>query len=328
MNQSWNSLLDFETRDLVKEYYFKRHGRDLNSEKTNEINCNFIQGRAYFESARRADFTVSPLLLYYGVLSLSKGLILTMSLSIRETSLKSSHGLSINNWPEIINSRGFGKLKIKIENGSLGELLNITENKNYLRSNSNGVNLCSSFNSPEEDDIFSLEQLIPCFPDLKNEFNSWTGKELVFAIYQSINLVGDNRYEFTINKALSVDLINKLFPEEYCNNRTVNGKTISFETDDWAPNMTQQYGNVLGIGSVCIIPGLDNDKGFNMLCGMFVISYVFGMLARYYPSTWISLRRGNKGDRIYPFASRIQEFIHEKYPLAILDFLKSPYSFE
>ena len=59
-----------------------------------------------------------------------------------------------------------------------------------------------------------------------------------------------------------------------------------------------------------------------------MISYVFGMLARYYPTAWISLRRGDKGDKIYPFAYRIMEFIDEKYPWVIIDFLNAPYEFE
>ncbi len=61
---------------------------------------------------------------------------------------------------------------------------------------------------------------------------------------------------------------------------------------------------------------------------MFIISYVFGMMARYYPTAWISLRRGEKGDKIYPFVYRIMEFIDDKYPKVILDFLNAPYEFQ
>jgi len=52
------------------------------------------------------------------------------------------------------------------------------------------------------------------------------------------------------------------------------------------------------------------------------------MMARYFPTTWISLMRTEIGDKVYPFIYRVLDYIYEKYPKQILVFLNSPYDFE
>lgn len=54
-----------------------------------------------------------------------------------------------------------------------------------------------------------------------------------------------------------------------------------------------------------------------------MMSYVLGMMARYYPTTWIALRRAEKEDKVYPFIHRVIEFVDEKYPRVVLDFLQN-----
>jgi hypothetical protein len=61
---------------------------------------------------------------------------------------------------------------------------------------------------------------------------------------------------------------------------------------------------------------------------MYIVSYVLGMMARYFPTTWISLKRVDKGDKIYPFIHRILDFIKERFPEQVLDFLNTPYDIE
>lgn len=329
MNQDWNKLLEFETRDLVERFIKARFNRDASAAKIHEITSNFIQGREYFKSAQHSDFTVRPLLQYYGVLALSKGLILSLNPKLSETHLKSSHGLDVKNWKEIIKSKDFGKLQISVGDGSFSELLNATENTNYLRANSSGINWKSHLTKPSKGDVISLEQLIQYFPDLSVEFKSWTGKELDFAVIESVkHNSSNNTSEIKVRGTLNEDALEKIFPLSYCTNRTYENNIVKYESEKWGPNVTQKWSGPFNIGDPCAIPVIGNDIGLNLISGMFMISYVFGMLARYYPTAWISLRRGEKGDKIYPFAYRIMEFIDEKYPRVIIDFLNAPYEFE
>ena len=72
-NQEWHEISRFESYDLAKSWYQQTHQRQMNATKTRQVNAFFIQGREYFKSASSSDMSVKPLLLYYGVLSLSRG---------------------------------------------------------------------------------------------------------------------------------------------------------------------------------------------------------------------------------------------------------------
>lgn len=327
MNRDWNKLLEFETRDLVERFIVGRFGRKPNAAKVQEITSNFIQGREYFKSANESDFTVKPLLQYYGVLALSKGLILALNPSLSETHLKASHGLEIKNWKQILKSKDFEKLEIGIGDGSFSELINATDNCNYLRANSSGINWKSSLTKPKKGDTICLEQLIQYYPDLNAEFKSWTGKELVYVVINGSQHSEDIATISLQGKIKESDL-DLIFPEEYCKNRTFKNQVLKYESKNWGPNVTQKWDSPFNVGEACAIPVLKNDIGLNLISGMFMISYVFGMMARYYPTAWISLRKGEKGDKIYPFAFRIMEFIDNKFPKVVVDFLNAPYDFE
>ena len=97
-NQEWREISRFESYDLVRSWYQQTHQRQINAAKTRQINAFFIQGREYFKSASSADMSVKPLLLYYGVLSLSRGAILLRNTGKKEESLAPSHGLKEVNW--------------------------------------------------------------------------------------------------------------------------------------------------------------------------------------------------------------------------------------
>src|ERR1700686_4577345 len=99
---AWNRLAIFESRDLVRERFRSRHGRELASQKAEEIAAHISQGRAFFSSADRAQDSVRPLLQYYGVLALARALILYRSPTLRECGLSGSHGLSSLSWSQTL----------------------------------------------------------------------------------------------------------------------------------------------------------------------------------------------------------------------------------
>lgn len=333
MNKIWNELLEFETRDLVDRFMKKRFGGKPNARKIQQITSNFIQGREYFKSAEGSSLTVRPLLQYYGVMALSKGLILCLNVSLTEDQLKSSHGLEIKNWKEVFKSKDFEHLEITFGEGTFSELIRETENKNYLRGNSTGVNWSAKLRTPSKGDTISLKQLINYFPDLDKEYESWTNEKLKYAVIESY-FATDQNGEIKLRGVLDQEAVDLLFPVQYCINRTIdinsvtNKTSIKFGPGKWGPNITQKWHGQFDIGDACVIPVVKGDIGLNLLTGMYVISYVFGMMARYYPSIWVSLRRVETGDRVYPFALRILDFVQDKFPRQVLDFLNSPYKFE
>jgi hypothetical protein len=333
-NNSWNDLLAFESFDLVKRSVKRLTGREPNSEKTREITSNFVQGREYFTSANEAGITVRPLLLYYGVVALSRGLILALDPSKAEHRLKPSHGLEVKNWPEILKNKDFENLEIAVGEGTFSELLKVTENKNYLSHNTSGINYDALMTPPDQGYRFSFKGLIQYFPDLDKEYKVWLEKDLDYAVLESLKHSGENneKLEVSVNKCCNDELIELLFPTKYCPDRIISRQahktTIIFTCNKWMPNLTQCWKFPLDIGDVCVVPVMRDDKGLNLLGGMYAIAYVLGMMARYYPTTWISLMRSEKGDKIYPFVHRILDYIYDKFPKQVLTFLNAPYEFE
>jgi hypothetical protein len=323
MNKDWNKLLEFETRDGIDKFVKNKFNRIINKENSNEIIANFNQGREFFKSALSADFSVRPLLQYYWVLSLSRWLILALNPWVREANIKPSHWLCIKNWDTILKDKNFWNLEICIEKGSFYELMKTTDNKNYLRANSNIINYECSLNPPSIWDILKLEQLIQYYPDLNYEFQSWTNQDLTFIGVDSISFDTNGYPIIQLQKTINEEDLDKFFPKEYCIERICNDKTITYKNEKWWPNITQQWDGTLNIWNVCIVPVLKNDIGLNLISGMFMISYVFGMMARYYPTAWLGVRRGEKWDKIYPFAHRIAQFIDEKFPKVVLDILSN-----
>lgn len=330
MSSHWNELLEFESRDLLERYINCKHNRNVSSSRVNEIISNFKQGREFFESLNVAGNTVKPLLLYYGVLALSRGLILTLCPTRSEDSLKPSHGLEIKNWTNIIKNKDFENLKIVIGNGSLSELLVATNNENYFRANSTAVNYKTFIDIPKKGSSVLFGDLMRCFPDFQREYKVWLEKDLIYGVLNRLEVDEDlNRIRVDFQPKINHESIKSIFPEEYCidihfgDSPNLNVTTVSFRNTGWHPNVAQKWNGPFGISDACIVPPMPQDICLNMIGNMFIISYVFGMMSRYFPTTWISLRRGEKGDKVYPIANGILKFIEEKYPIVTLDFLKN-----
>ena len=79
IRETWYRLREFETRDITARSYKARHSRELSAAKARQISSSFIQAREYFRNASEADFTVRPVLQYYGVSALSLGTALFLA---------------------------------------------------------------------------------------------------------------------------------------------------------------------------------------------------------------------------------------------------------
>ncbi len=121
----WQSLSLFESYDYVARWYKKAHQRKPNSAKVSQINACFIQGREYFSNAASSAMSVKPLLLYYGVLSLSRGAILLKDISKKEELLKQKHGLEVDDWQTTLKGgiKTVLELQIKATDGTFRELV-------------------------------------------------------------------------------------------------------------------------------------------------------------------------------------------------------------
>ena len=334
MISDWDTLLQFQSSELVAQKFRKRHKRKLNSGKSQSIAAAVLQSREYFRSSQQSDISVRPLLLYYGVLTLSRALILFLDQNQSEASLKKSHGLEVLNWQDQL-SKGWAEVNglcVRVTTGTFKELLTATKNYSYLRLGSSGVGGKIAFDSPTNKTVFSFGEVTRCFPDLKTEWEAWMGKPYQYTRLKSYSPV-DGGFKSMVSRKEDLD---DIFPFALAGETTVLEQKHQFQVKgkkSFVPFMVQNFGDHLGlsraagIGDVWLIPPMDDDAEINTIGSLFIAAYTLGMLVRYYPSVWSTLGVG-KGNSIAPIVHQLLVFIEEKYPRVVVDHLRAPYPFE
>lgn len=335
----WNKLLEFETRDLVERFIKRKYNRDASARQVLEITSNFIQGREYFRNARQAAISVKPLLLYYGVASLARGLILALAPHRSEASFKPAHGLDTIDWQAALASKDFGKLTVSITAGSFHDLLTTTENRSYFKHNSSFVVWPVNFNIPELGTKIQLSDLLNTLPDLSDEFEAWSERPLAFAKIESFRHFSASEDEYTFSNSVTPETLKAIFPGELYNalfpeksygefvSDTTQNKIRVIAPSALHPQFSQMFRDPFnaGLREVVVTKSIDYKTHLNTLSQLYCLSYFFGMLARYFPSVWISLGRTEKGDAIYPLVIRSVDFIEKHFAELVLEFLAGPY---
>ncbi|MGF6847490.1 hypothetical protein QFZ51_002725 [Chitinophaga sp. W3I9] len=325
----WNNLQEFETRDLVERYIGKTYDRKASARQIIEITSNFIQGKEYFRNAADANISVKPLLLYYGVSALSRGLILACSPHISESSLKPSHGLSTNNWQEVLSRKDFQSLSVSITQGTFNDLLVNTKNKSNFRHNTNAINWNVDFPIPPIGTIINFAQLVQTIPDLKEQYERWTERRLPFLRLQQFMHHGESHYEYTIyKKKINEEDIADIFSKEQFGDYSISEEKSYLKlivAGNKVPQFSQSFADPFntGMGDVVITRQVNPGTNLSLLGQYYSLSFFLGMLCRYFPSIWISLSRTEKGDAIFPLLTRIMDDIETIYPSIVLDFLRA-----
>ena len=341
---TWYALREFETHDITARSYKERHLRDLPLVKGREIVASFAQAREYFTSAHLADHTVRPLLQYYGVATLSRGLVLFLSPGLRETQLKEGHGLERRAWKDVLQSSPvrFADLGVSLSSGLFRHLLDTVACKSYFRHRSHEVNISISLPVPGIGTKFTLGDIAARIPDLSDQHAAWLGKRPPFIPMGSFSSDDSGRrFEFALPKnilgptsmsvpGLSEPGVETMFPKDECPNRSVDGTgdsvIVSYD-QPFLPFLAQQSEHS-GVGHIVIYSPLESKQYFNPLTACFTLSFILGMLCRYFPTTWVTMANSEKGDAIYPFIIRASDWIQETFPALVVDILRGPYYFE
>jgi hypothetical protein len=330
MNEIWHFLREFESKDLVKRYVKNKFDFELNNAKASEIVSAFKQGRSYFKSASVADISVNPLLQYYGIVSLSRGLILILNKTSRENNIKPSHGLKIVNWSDVSKSGNIKDIVIKTTNGTFKELIRATNNTSYFRAGSSGINWKADYDVLIDDYKLNLKELTYSFPDLKQSAESWLNIEIPS---RALNKLNTTIEELNLTVELQGKGLTKdIFPESIFGKiettELQHTTKITYDTSI-VPHLSQKWVSAFQtIGDPYAIPPFENGIFLNDIAKTFAVSFIFGTIARYYPTTWNNINSGIKNDSVLPFAINFMDFAKDKFPRMVLDFIEAPHEFE
>ena len=333
-SQEWHNLSRFESYDLARSWYEQTHQRQMNAAKTRQINAFFIQGREYFKSASSSDMSVKPLLLYYGVLSLSRGAILLRNASKKGESLAQSHGLQEVNWRETVSGgiKNILDLRIQAHRGTFLELVDTIPNvhhtqyfshqsksKAVLQHDLGDLKFCKTGG------LLTLGDLLSRLKETMHSFQGVTGR--------------DPKWFLTIVTTYAAETHYLLFtkpPDEVLKLVDQRSVTIQPMPKGW-PNLTlpiPQQGLVFRHeaeathqskfplfheteGSQSTMHGIadfPNGDKLNEFFKLYLTSFILGTLARYYPSEWMALLSGSPGDFSRPLIFQAIEAIESDFP--------------
>jgi hypothetical protein len=337
-NEHWERLSLFESHDFVGSWYKKTHGRSLNSQKTKEITSCFTQGRQYFLSGANAEKSVRPLLLYYGVLALSRGTILLKSNDKSEANLKPSHGLETREWNETF-AGGIGnvlELKLSATSGTFSEFVTVVDNFHDASVWSAASNMklgsyrvvyakpsfLSSGTTVSLDDLLSRDQRLNiiyqestgkhprCHPaDIVLD-----GNTINIGFFAFSNGPGKEVFETCFKWPTGVKIEHRTTSCRL----PVPNFLARIETNDW--NKIKQHVPIwdyTGGDAFLVIQDFENGDRMSELYRTYLISYVLGMLVRYFPSRWVALLRNEKGDAAMPLLASAMGTVEIDFPKGI-----------
>ena len=331
----WKAISRFESHDFVAKWYFKAHGREASAAKVEQINACFAHGREYFRNAERSEMSVKPVLLYYGVMSCCRGVILANNPRKKEESLRPGHGLQTVDWQGTLSGgiKNVLELRIRATDGTFRELVDVCWQLKTLHMFSGPTNEMCSTGQPLGDIRFAmdgsqltLDDLISrllqtgmAYPELTDRPARMFGGARIAShppgVHLAFPLVGipDALRRLEDGQNVYVGSSNQVTPG--FRQPDDAGDTLIFVRHGDESDLTifpvSHYGDE-GEYMVVILdfPNRDKPTEFIKLC---LVSYILGMLARYYPSIWTALLRNEKGDFAQPLLVDAVEAIEKDF---------------
>lgn len=341
---SWEDVAFFENRDYLTAKYKEVTCRDLSFERAIQIIANLRQGREYFIAAKNAAPLVRPLLIYYGMLSLSRAIVLFRT-GKDEATLGASHGLTMCDWAPIPSS--FDRVSINLlamkcrifAKGTFRDLLDATNfGRYYVAVPPMGrakPRLCQR-HFPVRDtatgtvisfgDVASRIALLGgLYQDILKRNNNVYGVHVFtleqhtdFSVYPYVPAADEPiiRRLFNVPDTIAMHMDASL-ASQYGPNYIIR-KDGPPETLSDVPFIT--YGDdsrTLAINS--LIRPLEGLGDVSVLGMLFLFAYFGGMLVRYKPSAWYSLNSKLRGDAAFPILQTGLEVIEDILPGYVAD---------
>lgn len=327
-----SDLVYFESLDLLQRRFKENHHRKLAVAKGREIASHFRQGREFFETARRAPLMVKPLLLYYGVLSWSRGLILFQDPRLRETALTKAHGLAAHDWQKTLSKgmRSIGDLQIRIESGTFSQLTSATRNVQSFSGGRWKPLLERGAETVRPGMMLSARDVWARIPRLCSVFEE-TFEEPAYVYKASEALTAVTGSDLFL-RPLSPRAV-PLEPEDI-RSRLQLPPTVNIQRRSWirgyeyALTVHSFDGSawvrlLWGIETVVVAPFAEGLR-LSTLSTLFMSAYILGMLVRYYPTQWADLVHRGEGDVALPLVREATESIQSDFPKAVSDALQTP----
>lgn len=327
-SDSWQQLLALESVDVVTDWHERIHSRTLSMRRALEVTAPAKQAREFFRNAANADNTVRPLLTFYGVASLSRAATLLLKRDNGEAGLTSGHGIETDEWRQTLSGephaalRAIGGLKIRTCAGLFHDFVTEVGVRMCLHLSSSAVDGRLQFLAPEIGTEVKLHDLLCRLPDVTRELAHVKDLQpLVAPIQMSGKEDGMTAFRVTGERF-------KDFEEEYVKLGCVVDSPGAITTrlkvpKEVQPQFVQAYitSSFASIPSIFIAKPFSTDLRLSQISMTYLLSYYLGMLTRYFPTHWVALHQGARGDSFRPAIQAAQRYVERVFPKLVIELL-------
>ena len=331
-HDTWQQLLALESRDIVAMWFKKIHGRELNARRAKEITAAAKQAREFFRNSNASDNSVKPLLTFYGVASLARALTLLLRRDGGEEGLTRGHGLETLEWSKQLSGdlstgiAALSELKVRTCGGLFLDLAQQTNNRMSMHVRSGAVDWRFNYALPKVGDEIAFGDLMVRLPDLRKEQKilgieppSSSINEMTYDTSSGVNIkVATNGFKQLENAYASVGYaITDSGPVSI-----LNGDADLFSKQ--TPQFMHAYVNKMfgTIPNLFLVAPMPNGNRYSQLCMTYIVAFVLGMLARYFPTHWVSIFQGDKGDALWPTLNQAHRVAAESFPELVAEMIE------
>lgn len=341
----WSQLAVYESAELVKSALSKRFGKAPVQHRPLEIAAYVSQGRQYFEAAKNSESLIKPLVLYYGVLSLSRGVILCSDIGLRHDAIVSSHGLSSAGWKALLGEdvRSLPLLPLRPTKGTFLQLANATGNTErslvYLfyrerfrlsqQGSKSDVIRGAEFSFKDVmsrladvTDLYTIAFSEPSkahaafvllHPDLQTDYyilKSSTSEPSLARVRTAFGLHPDLQIRCEDQYHHVGDLQGLYF--------NINKNTSPDEMRDYVLPIKNDMRNI-----PYVVEPFSDRIVLSTLSLLFLASFTLGNMVRYFPLQWSELVSRGIGDAILPLLRATESLIENRFPELVLQEIES-----
>jgi hypothetical protein len=218
-----------------------------------------------------------------------------------------------------------GELKLRTRAGLFSDFVRHSNNRISIHVNSEAVDWRLHYDIPSLGVEVSVDDLLCRIPDLQRDYVNVSAS----AKYASVNEMTCSQKDGFRAKVEEKHFVGfKATYEEYGYSVKAEGDwsilTCSHETfAKELPMFIHTYVNKLfgSIPSLHLAEPFSGGARYSQLCITYMVAYTLGMLVRYYPTHWISLIQGDKGDTMWPTINRAQHVVEVSYPELVTEMI-------
>ena len=302
----WDYVGRMESFDYAARLFERFNGSAAAPEKTREINAAFAQGRMYFENARTADLGVKPLLLYYGAMALAVGLVSFRQPQRAPGALRSSHGLRAGDWRKVLASgvEDILDLEIRASAGTFRELASVAWHWNvgkvyqdvHRRETYPDIRNLGAVGFAEGNSPVTLGDLVSRSRHTGGDYAAVTGEpgrlqRVIVQLTEGHRMLAIR----SIDRPPADAMVDLTFPRDAPAPLWVNNDLANDQV------------------SMTLVEDFPNGDRLSEFVKLYLISYVLGMLARYFPSRWMSLMRNDAGSAAQPLLAKAVRAVETRF---------------